>query len=250
MKTFCRLCEVNCGLEASTDSEGRLTDLRPDKEHPVTAGFACHKGLLAREVHHDPDRLSTPQRKGELGFQPAGWDEALPEIAGRLQSVIDEHGPDAVAVYLGNPSAFNALGSMAAGLFASSLGIERLFNAGTQDCANKFVVSEILYGSAEIHPVADLDRSEYMLLIGTNPRVSKLSFLSTPDPVGALREARDRGAVIKFINPLALDDLADVGETLQIRPDTDAFLLAALLRESSCCASSSTNIPPTVSPPW
>ena len=85
-----------------------------------------------------------------------------------------------------------ALGAMATGMFAASLGIERLFNAGTQDCSNKFAVSEILYGSAEIHPIADIDQADHLLLIGTNPRISKMSFLSTPDPVGVLRAARAR----------------------------------------------------------
>lgn len=231
MKTFCRLCEVNCGLDATVDGEGRLSELRPDKDHPVSAGFACHKGLLAKEVHHDPDRLNFPQRRSEQGFERAEWEAVLPEIGARLKRVIEEHGPDSVAVYMGNPSAFNALGSMSAGMFAASLGLSRLFNAGTQDCANKFVVGEILYGSAEIHPVADLDRTDHLLMIGTNPRVSKMSFLSTPDPVGALREARKRGAEITFVNPLALEDLADIGETIQVRPDSDAYLLAAMLCE-------------------
>ena len=231
MKTFCRLCEVNCGLEATVDATGRLVKLAPDKEHPVTAGFACHKGLLAQEVHHDPDRLGQPQRRGDHGFEPSGWQDAIGDIAARLQSVIEEHGPDSVAVYLGNPSAFNALGAMATGMFAASMGIENLFNAGTQDCSNKFAVSEILYGSAEIHPVADIDRATHILLMGTNPRISKMSFLSTPDPVGTLRDARRRGANVTFVNPLALDDLADIGETMQIRPDTDAYLLASMLCE-------------------
>jgi anaerobic selenocysteine-containing dehydrogenase len=118
---------------------------------------------------------------------------------------------------------------MATGMFAASIGVERLFNAGTQDCSNKFAVSEILYGSAEIHPVADIDRSTHILLMGTNPRISKMSFLSTPDPVGTLREASRSGAKITFVNPLDLEDVADIGETMQIRPDTDAYLLASML---------------------
>jgi anaerobic selenocysteine-containing dehydrogenase len=231
MKTFCRLCEVNCGLEAYVDEQGRLSELKPDREHPVSRGFACHKGLLAREIHHDPDRLNHPQRRGANGFERATWDEAFSTISSRLQSILDQHGPRSIALYIGNPSAFNALGSLSAGLFASSLGVERLFNAGTQDCANKFAVSELLYGSAEIHPVADLDHADYVLLIGTNPRVSKMSFLSTPDPARTLRETRKRGAELVFVNPCLVDDLSDVGETIQIRPDTDPYLLAALLCE-------------------
>ena len=133
MKTFCRLCEVNCGLEADVDDSGRLVDLKPDRAHPVTRGFACHKGLLARDIHFDPDRLDTPQRRNAQGFERSSWDEALPAIASRLSEVLDQHGPQSIALYMGNPSAFNALGSMSAGMFAASLGTERLFNAGTQD---------------------------------------------------------------------------------------------------------------------
>lgn len=230
--TFCRLCEVNCGLEASVDAEGRLAALRPDRSHPVHAGFACHKGLLALELHRDPDRLNAPQRRVAPGaFETADWETAIHDITRRLQALRERHGPASVALYMGNPSAFNALGAMSSGLFAQTLGIEHLFNAGTQDCSNKFAVSEILYGSAEIHPIADLDHTDYALLVGTNPRVSKMSFLSTSDPVGTLRAARARGARIRFVNPLALADLADVGDTLQIRPDGDASLLAAMLCE-------------------
>lgn len=231
MKTFCRLCEVNCGLEATVDEQGRLAALRPDRDHPISKGFACHKGLLAREIHHDPDRANHPQRRMAGGFERATWDEAIDDIATRLRAIVDEHGPEAVALYIGNPSAFNALGSLSAGMFAAAIGTPHLFNAGTQDCSNKFAVSEILYGSAEIHPIADLDHVDHLLLVGTNPRVSKLSFLQTADPVGSLREVRRRGAEVVFVNPLVLEDLADVGPTIQIRPDTDAYLLAAMLCE-------------------
>lgn len=231
MKTFCRLCEVNCGLEATVDAEGLLSRLEPDRDHPISKGFACHKGLLAREIHADPDRANHPQRRTSQGFARVEWEEAIDEIATRLKTIVEEHGPEAVAVYIGNPSAFNALGSMVAGMFAAAIGGGRLFNAGTQDCANKFAVSEVLYGSAEIHPIADLDRTDHLLLIGTNPRVSKMSFLQTADPVGSLRDVRDRGATVVFVNPLEIDDLADVGPTVQIRPDTDAYLLAAMLCE-------------------
>lgn len=229
-KTFCRLCEVSCGLEAEV-ADGRLLALRPDKAHPISQGFACHKGLLARDVHLDPDRLAVPLARSEHGFVERGWNEAVEDIAARLTRILEESGPESIGVYLGNPSAFNAVGTMASGMFASSLGVSRLFNAGTQDCANKFAVSEILYGSAEVHPIADLDRCELLLLFGTNPRISKMSFLSVPDPVGALRGLRRRGGAAVFVNPLEISDLADVGETLQIRPDTDVYLLAAMLCE-------------------
>ncbi len=229
-RTFCRLCEVNCGLEVEVDGD-TIRSVRPDAAHPVSRGFACHKGLLAKDVHLDPDRLDRPMRRTPDGFVPAAWDDAIDDIATKLGAIIDAHGPESVGVYLGNPSAFNATGSMSAGMFATALGSPHIFNAGTQDCANKFAVSEILHGSADVHAIADLDACDLLLLVGTNPRISKMSFLSVPDPAEALRDVQRRGARIVFVNPLEITDPPGVGETLQIRPDTDAYLLAAMLCE-------------------
>ena len=121
IKTFCRLCEVDCGLEATVDDGQRISALRPDKTHPVSAGFACHKGLLALEVHRDPDRLNAPEHQAVPGeFSPASWDAAIGDIATCLRALLDQHGPESIAIYMGNPSAFNALGAVAAGIFAQA----------------------------------------------------------------------------------------------------------------------------------
>ena len=61
VRTFCRICEPSCGLVAHV-TDGRLVKLSPDRDHPVTKGFACHKGIAGLDVHDDPDRLSQPLR--------------------------------------------------------------------------------------------------------------------------------------------------------------------------------------------
>lgn len=227
--TYCRLCEVGCGLVAEVE-EGRITRLRPDTEHPVTAGFACNKGLLSLDVHHDPARLDQPLRRSADGsFGAETWDEALDDIATRLGAIIAEHGPAAVAVYLGNPTAFNATAGPATGLFLLQLGSDRLFTAASQDCANKFAIGELLWGSSQTHLVADLEHTHHVLLLGTNPRISKGSFLVTPDPVAKLAAIETRGGTVRFVDPRKGEP--NVGETVQIRPDTDAYLLAAMLHE-------------------
>jgi anaerobic selenocysteine-containing dehydrogenase len=224
--TFCRLCEVMCGLTATVEG-GRVVKIRGDTEHPVSAGFACNKGLLALDVHHDPERLDTPLRRTDSGWEPLSWTDALSDIAARLQAIIAKHGPNSVALYLGNPNAFNCTAGPTAVMFLLGLGSDKLFAAGTQDCSNKFAISEILYGSAGIHPTPDLARTDFVLLIGTNPRVSKSSFVSVPDPVAALRDVVTRGGKVTFVNPVVIEP--DLGPTLQIKPDTDAYLLAAML---------------------
>ena len=228
--TYCRLCEVGCGLVADIGDDGRVERLRPDKDHPVTRGFACNKGLLATEIHRDPARVDRPQQRRPDGTRTdVSWDDALDDIAHRLAAIVDEHGPSAVALYLGNPTAFNATAGPAAGLFLMQVGSDRLFSAGPQDCANKFAIGELLWGSAQVHLIPDLDRTDHLLLLGTNPRISKGSFLSVPDPVGRLAAIEARGGTVRFVDPRHGEP--NVGETTQIKPDTDVYLLAAMLCE-------------------
>ena len=231
-RTFCRVCEPACGLIASLE-DGRLVRLRPDREHPITRGFACNKGLAGVEIHHDPDRVNTPLARGDDGsFAPIGWDRATSEIAGRLRRILDRHGPAAVSGYIGNPTAFNALAGPAAGAFFAQLGVRRMFSSGTQDCANKFAASEAVFGSSTMHPIPDLEHTELLLLFGENPRISQMSFLSIADPMGELKALKRRGGRIRYVNPRVIESAgADAGDVVQIKPDTDLYLLAALLCE-------------------
>ena len=228
--TFCRVCEPACGLLASV-SNGRLESLRPDRGHPVTRGFACNKGLAGVDIHHDPDRLNYPQRRRpDGGLERVSWDEATAEIGTRLREIIALHGPGAVASYIGNPTAFNTHAGPAAGAFFAQLGSRFSFSSGTQDCANKFAGSEAVFGSSTIHPIPDLAHTELLLVFGANPRVSHGSFISIADPARAFKDARKRGAKLYFVNPRDSES-AEPGETILIRPDTDVYLMAALLHE-------------------
>ena len=232
VRTFCRICEPSCGLIADVDG-GQLVKLAPDREHPVTKGFACHKGLAAVDLHHDPDRLDTPMlRAADGSWSTASWDDALGFTARRLQAIIDEHGPDSVAAYVGNPTAFNALGQLHTGVLLRTLGVRRSFSSGTQDCANKFVASEAVFGTSTVHPIPDLEHTDLCLVIGENPRASQGSFISAPNMVGEMRRAAARGARFVFVNPRRIETRErGIGDTLFIRPDTDVWFLASLLHE-------------------
>jgi anaerobic selenocysteine-containing dehydrogenase len=232
VRTFCRICEPSCGLVAHVD-DGRLVKLTPDREHPVTEGFACHKGLAAVDVHQDPDRLDHPQlRSADGSWTTVSWDEAMAHTAGRLQAITAEHGPNAISAYVGNPTAFNALASLHVGTLLRALGVRRTFSSGTQDCANKFVASEAVFGTSTVHPIPDLEHTDLCLVIGENPRASQASFYSIPNVLGALRRATARGARIVFVNPRRIETPErGVGDTVLIRPDTDVWFLAALLHE-------------------
>jgi anaerobic selenocysteine-containing dehydrogenase len=86
-----------------TLEDGRATQLRGDPDHPVTRGFLCAKVTRYLEREYSPDRLLYPQRragaKGEGRFERIGWDEALDEVASRLQSISREFGSEAILPY-------------------------------------------------------------------------------------------------------------------------------------------------------
>ncbi len=228
VNTFCRVCEPSCALVADVE-DGAITKLRPDREHPVTRGFACHKGLAMLDIHQDPDRLDYPVRRTASGDERLSWDDAASEIAARLQSIREQYGDEAIGAYTGNPLAFNSLAGPAIGSFMVKNSIRRTFSSGTQDCTNKFAAGEAVFGSSTIHPIPDIERTDFLLIFGANPRVSHMSFISIADPMAALRDAAKRGAKIRFVDPRINESVKGIGDVVQIHPDTDVYLMAAML---------------------
>jgi anaerobic selenocysteine-containing dehydrogenase len=230
-RTFCRVCEPACGLIATVDGD-RLIKLEADAAHPVSRGFVCNKGIYGADIHNDPDRLSHPLKRNASGaFEPIGWQQALAEIADRLRQIVGDHGAGAVGSYTGNPSGFNTLYGPSFGSFMRQLGARHHFSSGTQDCANKFAASEAVFGTRTLHPLPDVDHSDFILIVGENPAVSHMSFVSIPNPMAHLKAAEARGARVLYVNPRRIESARVAGDVLMIRPDTDVYLLAALICE-------------------
>jgi anaerobic selenocysteine-containing dehydrogenase len=102
-RSVCPLdCPDTCALLVTLEN-GRVTRLRGDPEHPVTRGFLCEKVTRYLDRQYSPQRLLYPQRrvghKGEGRFERISWDEALDEIAQRLQRIVREYGSEAVLPY-------------------------------------------------------------------------------------------------------------------------------------------------------
>ena len=230
-RTFCRVCEPACGMIATVEN-GELIRLEADREHPVSRGFVCNKGIYGADIHNDPDRLNTPLKKvGPGQFEPIGWDQAVTEIGGRLEGIRARHGGEAIGSYTGNPNAFNTLFGPSYGSFMRQLGARYFFSSGTQDCANKFAASEAVFGTRTLHPLPDIDHSDFILIVGENPAVSHMSFVSIPNPMAHLKAAVERGARVLYVNPRRIESASVAGEVLKIRPDTDVYLFAALIHE-------------------
>ena len=236
-KTFCRICEPSCPLQASINEAGEIVELKPDPDHPM-GGIPCNKGLRFLDVHNDPDRLNWPLKRkndklaGAADFERIDWDDAFSEIAGKIKVLQDEFGNDAVAIYAGNPLAFDSRAMQVIPQLAAVLGSSMFFSAGTQDCTNKFVAATSMYGG-NCKFIPDLTHTDYLLCLGANPKVSHWTFISVPNDGGKiLKNIKSRGGKVTFVNPRKTESSSvATGETLQIKPDTDVYFLAALSNE-------------------
>ncbi|MFA4080394.1 molybdopterin-dependent oxidoreductase [Mycobacteroides salmoniphilum] len=228
--TFCRICEPLCGMVATVE-DGKLLSLRPDKENPLSAGFACQKGIAFAEIHNDPDRVTVPLRRTASGeFEPVDWETAMADIAARVRDIHRAHGSGGLAWYFGNPGAFSYSHVMWLQLMTSGIGAGfHLFTAGSQDINNQFVASQLLYGSPLVFPIPDIPRTDLLVVIGANPVVSHGSALSMPRIKDRMREVVKRGGRVLVIDPRRTETASEF-EWMGITPDGDAFLLLSLIQ--------------------
>jgi anaerobic selenocysteine-containing dehydrogenase len=163
------------------------------------------------------------------GFRPASWDEAFAEIDRRLRPIQDEHGHDAVAVYIGNPNAHNLSALIYARVLVKALQTHNLFSASTVDQYPKQMASALMFGTGLTVAVPDVDRTDHLLMLGANPLASNGSLLTAPDMRGRLRAIRARGGKLVVVDPRRTRTAQEADEHHFIRPGTDALLLFALV---------------------
>ncbi|MBA3475082.1 MAG: nitrate reductase [Rubrobacter sp.] len=100
VKSTCPYCGVGCGVEVGVE-KGKVVQIRGDKTHPANFGKLCPKPTGLPEALASEDRLTHPLRRNESEeLERISWDDALEEIAGRLEDTLEEHGPEATAFYI------------------------------------------------------------------------------------------------------------------------------------------------------
>ncbi|MGA5534022.1 molybdopterin oxidoreductase family protein [Mycolicibacterium nivoides] len=225
---ICPFCEATCGLTL-TITDGRVTAARGDRDDVFSAGFICPKGASFGELDNDPDRLTQPLIRRDGVLTEGTWDEAYAVITERLGAVIGEHGGASVGVYLGNPNAHTIAGSLYAPLIIRALGTRQVFSASTLDQMPKHVALGLTFGSPIAFTVPDLDRTDYLMIIGANPLVSNGSLATAADFPGKLRALRKRGGRLTVIDPARTRTAELADRHLAPRPGTDAALLFAIV---------------------
>ncbi|MFE4820675.1 molybdopterin oxidoreductase family protein [Streptomyces sp. NPDC056704] len=223
----CPLCEATCGLTLTIEGT-RVTGARGDRDDVFSKGFICPKGASFGAADGDPDRLRTPLVRTDGELREATWQEAFDAIAAGLGPIVEQYGPHALGIVLGNPNVHTMAGALYPPVLLTALRTHNVFTASTLDQMPKHVSSGLLYGDANAIPVPDLDHTDHLLLIGANPLESNGSLCTAPDFPGKLKALRARGGTLTVIDPRTTRTAKLADRHVTVRPGTDALLLAAM----------------------
>lgn len=229
-KLICHICEAGCGVIAA--HEGRqVTAVRGNQDDLFSHGYMCPKGVSLKELDEDPDRIRTPLIRRNGRFEETNWPEAWALIEERLGAIQQAHGTDAVALYIGNPTAHAFELAAGVGVLRKALRTRNVYSAGSVDQFPKQVACGLMYGEWLSIPVPDIDRADYLLILGANPIVSNGSLWMVPDYRGRARKLQERGGRIVVVDPRFTETAKAADQHLAIRPGTDAFFLLGILNE-------------------
>src|SRR5438876_7118126 len=216
-------CPSCCSLVV-TGSDGRLTSVTGNPDHPFTRGVICGKVREYAERVHSPLRVLTPLRragvKGEGRFEPISWDDALAEIARRWRAIAAEHGGETILP-------FSYAGSMGQVQFFAG---HPLFHALGASRLERSICTSTAYAGwrATVGAVTGNDSeqmvgAELVILWGVNASYSTINVMTL------VKEARARGAYVVTIDPYRTPTAQQADEHLMVRPGTDAALALAIM---------------------
>jgi anaerobic selenocysteine-containing dehydrogenase len=229
----CHLCEAMCGLVIQTEGDTVL-DIRGDRDDPLSRGHVCPKAVALKDIHEDPDRLRKPVKRirtaaGAYQHVEIDWPEALDLAAGALAATIEHHGVDAVGAYFGNPSVHNyGMLTHQRNLFRH-IRTRNRFSATSVDQLPHHLVSLWCFGHMLLHPIPDVDRTHYFLMLGANPLASNGSIWTVPDVRRRLKDLKARGGKLVVVDPRRTETAELATEHVFIRPGTDAAFLLAMI---------------------
>lgn len=223
--TACILCSRNCGIQVEA-RDGRLAAIRGDRAHPLSEGYLCQKAGRLDYYQNHADRLSQPLRRRANGsFEAIDWDTAIREIAARLLAIRDTHGGRALAYYGGGGQG-NHLGGVYGRGLVEAMRTRYHYSSLAQEKTGDFWVNGRLFGRQTCHLAEGVETADLVVLIGTNPWQSH----GIRNARTTLQElARDPARRLVVIDPRRTEAAERADLHLQVRPGTDAFLLAAVL---------------------
>jgi anaerobic selenocysteine-containing dehydrogenase len=225
LPTVCVLCSHNCGIRVDVKG-GRITAVRGDETNPISRGYVCNKAFaIAHYVEHG-DRVRHPMRRRPDGtFEQIDWDTAIREVGAKLDAVRRAHSPRAIAL-VGIGGQGNHMDAPYGLGFLRGVGSKRWFNAFAQEKTQHNLLDQWMFDASPttfLH--ADTEHAEFLLVLGTNPKISNRGHNAT-DTFKMLADDKTRTVVV--VDPRETETTRTATRHLRVRPGTDAYLLLAI----------------------
>ena len=229
-KSFCRFCHAFCGVEVDVE-DNRVLAVRGDPDNAVSQGYTCMKGRAEVERIYHPDRLLSSKKRVNGRRVDIPTEQALDEIAGKLQAIVAEHGPRSVATFLGcGAHRTSASGPWFVRKWFEALGSPSLYTTFTIDCPSTLVAADRLFGAPVPVTLFDIANADVAMFVGTNPVVSHVMTMPQSNPSKRLKDAQKRGMKLIVIDPRRCEVARRADIHLQVKPGEDATLLAGMIK--------------------
>ena len=225
MKTVCPYCGVGCGMILQVENN-RVVKVTGDTEHPANFGRLCTKGNSVALTLNSSDRLAAAFVRSDKNSERerVPMDIALKQTAERLQKIITEHGPDAVAIYVSGQLSMESqyLANKLAKGFLRTNNIDSNSRLCMASAASGYKLS--LGADGPPGSYQDIDRLDCALVIGAS--------MADCHPILFLRllDRQKQGAKVIVVDPRRTTTAEKADLYLQIKPGTDLALLNGLLR--------------------
>ena len=224
----CNICEAMCGIEINYQDK-QIISIKGDQKDPFSQGYNCPKATALQDFYQDPDRLKTPIKRTKNGWQAISWQQAISEVSEQFKATQKQYGHNALGIYLDNPNAHNLGNSTLFKPFLKSLGTINRYSSASTDQMPHHVASNFMLGAGMLIPIPDIDRTDFMLIIGGNPVVSNGSMMTAPNAIGRIKAIQKRGGKVVVVDPKRTRTAKIADQHLFIRPEKDALLLLALI---------------------
>jgi anaerobic selenocysteine-containing dehydrogenase len=229
-RSFCRTCIAGCGVILTIDDEGQIASMRGDRDHPISEGYVCFKGLQGRSSHHGHTRLLHSLKRhtdGHMG--QIAPERAFDEIAARLRTILDREGPQAIGLFRGTGAFHTTTAFAIHGGFLEALGSSQIFTTLTIDQSAKMVAAGRLgsWHAGKQH----IETLDVAMIFGCNPLIShSAGGLLLSAPVKRLKRAKARGMKLVVIDPRRTETAQHADLFIQPYPGEDSSIAAGILR--------------------
>ncbi len=225
--SICRFCLAHCPILVDVE-DGRVSRVVGDPKAPLYHGYTCPKGRAMPEQHSHPQRLLHCQKRQPSGsHDPIASEQAMDEVAAKVQAILDEHGPRSIALYVGTNSLPYPAAPGMANAWLRAIESPMFFTSNTIDQPGKQVAAALHGGwQAGEHT---FDSADSWLLLGLNPLISKSAGIPSQNPGRRLKQAIDRGLKLVVVDPRRSETARRAYLHLQAHPGEDPTILAGLI---------------------